>query len=179
MEFKALGERIKHERLSKGLTQLQLSQITGIPNSTISNVECGHRIARIEQIIEIAKALGVNVSDLVELKEEERSCLFSSNLKLLRIANGWSQKELAERARLAVEQVSRFENGTVAGDAVLLKLANVMFVRGEDLMYADDIDLVGAVFGRMMREDGLDVRDADSVRRAAEIFELAMEINGK
>lgn len=178
MEFRVIGEKIKHERLSKGLTQKQLSQITGIPNSTISNVECGHRIVRINQIVEIAKALGISVADVVEQKVEERRCMFSSNLKLLRIANGWSQKELAERARLAVEQISRFENGIVAGDAVLLKLANMMFVKREDIMYADDIDLVGAVFGRMMREDGIDVRDADSVRRAAEIFELAMKING-
>lgn len=53
-------------RFRGNMTQNELSKISGVPQSAISEAEAGKRSPRIDTIQKIAKALGVNVTDLLE-----------------------------------------------------------------------------------------------------------------
>jgi transcriptional regulator with XRE-family HTH domain len=47
----------KLARLEKGITQLQLAKETGIYHSRLSEIECGWRIARPDELTRLEKAL--------------------------------------------------------------------------------------------------------------------------
>lgn len=52
------------ERQKKGLTLRQLEELTGIGKTTLNNIENGLVSPTLNQIEAIARALGVNMSDL-------------------------------------------------------------------------------------------------------------------
>ncbi|EDS77586.1 helix-turn-helix domain protein [Clostridium botulinum C str. Eklund] len=61
-----LGERIKMLRLEKNLTQSELAKIAGISRVAIGNYERGTRIPNIDILLNISKALGVTINNLLE-----------------------------------------------------------------------------------------------------------------
>ncbi|MCW8219885.1 helix-turn-helix transcriptional regulator [Streptomyces griseolus] len=62
---RAIGDHIRAARLHADLTQEAISLRTGIRIATISDIEQGHRAARIDSLIRIADAIGVPLSELV------------------------------------------------------------------------------------------------------------------
>lgn len=65
-------EKLKSIRKEKGLTTYELSELTGIPQSTISKMENGKRKIETESIQILAKAFNVPVSYFFD-EEEEKS----------------------------------------------------------------------------------------------------------
>lgn len=65
-QLKLIGINIKAERLKKNLSQEQLAEMTNISIPTISLIETGKQNTSILNILEIARALGVDVNTLVE-----------------------------------------------------------------------------------------------------------------
>lgn len=64
--------RLRYMREKKGLTQYRLSEVSGIPQQTISAIENGTRKnPGIETLLPIAKALHCTIDDLIG-KEEEK-----------------------------------------------------------------------------------------------------------
>ena len=63
-----LGEKIKHHRTMKGLTQKQLGQMTGIHEVSIRKYEANKISAKRDQLEKIADALSVPVNEFLELK---------------------------------------------------------------------------------------------------------------
>lgn len=59
MDF-TIGEDIKNLRTSKGLTQQELSRMTGISVNSLSRYERGLRQPTVEAVSKIAKALGID-----------------------------------------------------------------------------------------------------------------------
>ena len=57
-----LLDKIMHER---NLTVRQVSYMTGVPKSTISNIQNGH-FPRIDTMEQLAKGLKIKISDLYE-----------------------------------------------------------------------------------------------------------------
>lgn len=53
------GRRLRALRADRGLTQIQLAELCGIDNKTISRAENGHRAISIDQIARLARALHV------------------------------------------------------------------------------------------------------------------------
>lgn len=53
-------------RTEKGLTLKQLEELTGIGKTTLNNIENGLVWPTIKQLEDIARALGVKISDLYE-----------------------------------------------------------------------------------------------------------------
>lgn len=53
-------------RAEKGLTLKQLEELTGIGKTTLNNIENGLVWPTIKQLEDIARALGVRISDLYE-----------------------------------------------------------------------------------------------------------------
>lgn len=80
-----IGECIRKARKKAGLTQLQLAEQSGVATISIHQYESGKRQPRLEPLRQIALALGVTVSDLVDpgywstLTDEDKESAFSSD----------------------------------------------------------------------------------------------------
>lgn len=77
-----VGLRIKEERKKKKLNQKELAAKVGIQNSTLSQYEHGKSEPNQEILFKIAKALDVNVSDLIPSDYREGNDEFERALKL-------------------------------------------------------------------------------------------------
>ena len=55
-------EKLKSIRIKKGITTYELSELTGIPQSTISKMENGKRKIEVEELEILAKYLNVQIS---------------------------------------------------------------------------------------------------------------------
>ena len=60
-----VGQAIKEQRMLQGLTQVELAQKTGIPQSTISAWERGTNIPSILDCIKLADFYGISLDELV------------------------------------------------------------------------------------------------------------------
>lgn len=60
-----IGARIRHARERANLTQLQLGQLIGREHKTVHYFEYGTRVATLDDLLLIAAALDVLLSDLV------------------------------------------------------------------------------------------------------------------
>lgn len=63
---KALGEKIRAERIKAGLTQEQLAEKANLARNYIGNIERAEYNVTVETLAQIAIALGVHIRDLVE-----------------------------------------------------------------------------------------------------------------
>lgn len=58
---KRIGKRIYDLRMQKGMTQVQLSEATGVHQPNIARIEAGRYAANLDTLERIAKALGCSV----------------------------------------------------------------------------------------------------------------------
>lgn len=66
MEYKKIGIKVLASRRLKGFTQKQLSELSGVSRPRISDIERGKGPYNLESLLLIAKALDVNIGDLIE-----------------------------------------------------------------------------------------------------------------
>lgn len=59
-----MRNRLLEYRKIKGLTQIELSAIAGVPQSAISEIETEERIPKIDTAQKIAAALGVSIEEI-------------------------------------------------------------------------------------------------------------------
>ena len=59
-----LGQRIRFERLKKGLSQEELAEKTDLSRRAISCIECGVNDAKYTTLLKIADALEIDISVL-------------------------------------------------------------------------------------------------------------------
>jgi transcriptional regulator with XRE-family HTH domain len=74
--YKALGGAIRNRRESLGISQSSLARRIGAARTTVTNIEAGGQSTMIHQLIDIASALRVPVSELLDEIcgiEDERS----------------------------------------------------------------------------------------------------------
>ena len=62
---RVIGDRIRAARLHANLTQEKLAELAGMDRQTINRVEQGHQSPIVDNLIRIADAIGVPLSDLV------------------------------------------------------------------------------------------------------------------
>ena len=65
MDYGVIGERIKQERLDKGLTQEVLAEKANISASFLGQIERGERKLSLATLIQITKVLGASLDYLV------------------------------------------------------------------------------------------------------------------
>jgi transcriptional regulator with XRE-family HTH domain len=58
--------KLRQWRLEKILTQQELAQLSGVSEASISKIEAGRQDARISTVRKLAKALGIEPTDLVD-----------------------------------------------------------------------------------------------------------------
>ena len=61
------GDRVRELRQERGLTQVDLSERLGLPQSRISEIESGTRAPNLVTILRLAVALECKVTDLVRV----------------------------------------------------------------------------------------------------------------
>ena len=66
----ALGQRLRHVREARGWTQAQLAAAVGLTQDAISLYERGKRSMRVETLVDIARALDVPLSLLLDTHPE-------------------------------------------------------------------------------------------------------------
>jgi len=66
-----LGERVRELRQKRGLTQVDLGERLGLPQSRVSEIEKGSRVPNLETILRLALALGCKVSVLMAAFDKE------------------------------------------------------------------------------------------------------------
>lgn len=66
-------EKLKLLRINKNITTYELSELTGIPQSTISKMENGKRRIETDSIVLLAKALEISISVFFEDEENKNS----------------------------------------------------------------------------------------------------------
>ncbi len=69
MERQHLGAAITAARTEAGLTQEQLGDLTGLGQTVISRIESGHRRIESIELLSIARALSVDLSELLAAAE--------------------------------------------------------------------------------------------------------------
>lgn len=65
MDYKALGERIRNERIKLHLTQEKLAEAVNISTAYVGQIERGERSLTLDKLISIAKHLNVTVDYLL------------------------------------------------------------------------------------------------------------------
>jgi transcriptional regulator with XRE-family HTH domain len=63
--LRALAPRLRALRKRAGITLAELSGASGIPISTLSRLEAGHRLPTLEQVLALAEAHAVSVDELI------------------------------------------------------------------------------------------------------------------
>ena len=66
MDYKALGKRIRKERLKLNLTQAQLAEAIDISDTYIGQIERGERSLTLDTLIRLVNRLGVTVDYLLK-----------------------------------------------------------------------------------------------------------------
>lgn len=66
-----LGDRVRELRQKRGMTQVDLGERLGIPQSRISEIEKGSRVPNLETILRLALALECKPSTLMAIFDKE------------------------------------------------------------------------------------------------------------
>jgi Predicted transcriptional regulators len=78
METQNIGIRIRNLRLSQRRTIQEIADVCGLSKSMVSKIETGAVIPSVATLVKIAKALGTNVSVLMEENEEQSTVMISA-----------------------------------------------------------------------------------------------------
>jgi len=143
-----IGNNIRKFRNEMGYSTYELSDKTGIPQSTISKLENNKRRFDVETLTIIAKALDI---PLISLLEDEKNYRYLSEfypigqiIKEFRKENNLSIEDFALKANVRVQFIERIEKGLspyVSKDnvieeptiCILLKIAKLLTCSIEDL----------------------------------------------
>ena len=71
INWRVLGNRIADMRMSRGISQIRLAEMTGLSRVYIGYLEQGKRSGSILTYLEIVTALGYSLNDLVDVHRAE------------------------------------------------------------------------------------------------------------
>lgn len=78
---KLIGERVKEIRKGKGLTQEQVSEISGMDSKYLSMIEVGKRYPSLDYLERLAQIFGVEISDFFNYAHLQVGDVHELNLK--------------------------------------------------------------------------------------------------
>lgn len=95
-----LGRRIRAAREGK-LTQAKLGQLVGLSRTAITNIECGRQRLLVDQLVQIADAIGVSASTLLPPDGDGRRPQGDVRITAMPTVQQWitSVKKSADRSR--------------------------------------------------------------------------------
>ena len=80
IDWRILGDRIADMRISRGITQFRLAEMTGLSRVYIGYIEQGKRSATILTYLDIVTALGYTLNDLVREDSPDAVQVLASDL---------------------------------------------------------------------------------------------------
>lgn len=103
---RSMTYRIKEMLNQKGISQKELSEMTGITESAISHYVKGDRVPRGANLVKIAKALGTTADDLLsgDREMDKESDLVFAKALIARNASEMSMEEKLEFVRLLMDK---------------------------------------------------------------------------
>lgn len=63
--YRVVGRRFREVRTSKGITQADVATETGLSRQSVANIELGRQRFLLHTLFDVARALSVNVSELL------------------------------------------------------------------------------------------------------------------
>ena len=66
--LKRFGKNVKIERIKKDWTQEQFAEIMNVSQNYIANIECGKANMSLAKVLELSKALDVEIESLLTFK---------------------------------------------------------------------------------------------------------------
>ncbi|KFE62298.1 helix-turn-helix domain-containing protein [Hyalangium minutum] len=132
LDKKRLGRNIRQARYRLGLTQEQMAELIDMAPEVYGRMERGQLVPRLERFVALCRALGESPDKLIfpldaqealesleEIKVGTEASIkalreaFATNLRDSRQRVGWTQAEIAEKARMSVDVYGRIERGTI------------------------------------------------------------------
>jgi transcriptional regulator with XRE-family HTH domain len=126
-QVRAFGENMRAARLKAGLSQVGLSEATGLDRAAISFLERAERAPDLSTLVRVARALAVTPADLLQgvglassrafgspsrgARTTEPGLRFGVNLRAARKGAGLSQEALAYEAEVDRAAISVYERG--------------------------------------------------------------------
>ncbi len=109
--FLNISKRIVEIRTSKRITQAEISRALKMDNSQYAKLEKRGNKLRLDQLVEIAKALSVPLSEIIEIQSPVTvmTMNISENIKKIREQKRISQTELAKRLGVEPTNYPRLE----------------------------------------------------------------------
>jgi transcriptional regulator with XRE-family HTH domain len=94
--LEALGERLRSERTTRGLTLDDLSRQAGVSRSMISAIETGGKAPTIVVLHRIASGLGMRMTDLMDEPRPDRVIVLrAKDQPVVHDPSGWERRNLA------------------------------------------------------------------------------------
>jgi transcriptional regulator with XRE-family HTH domain len=91
-----LGERLRQERLARGLSLDELAGRSGISRSMISAIETGGKAPTIVVLHRVASGLGIRMTDLMDEPRPDRVIVLRRDEQpVVQDASGWERRNLA------------------------------------------------------------------------------------
>lgn len=100
---KAIGQRIRNYRTSRGLSQEKLADLCGCHPTYIGQLERGEKNATIESIEKIAAALDVSLSKLFEKLGGRDDCTRNIPLECYEFLSAKTKEEQEQLYRILLE----------------------------------------------------------------------------
>lgn len=138
-----IGDNIRDVRRSRGMTQAELAEASGLSRSYLADAEQGRYSPNVKTLQVIASALGVPTSALIDGVSEAPSVhnKFAARFRLLRIGAGYSsQQSFANDFGVAQTTVANWETGGREPCIdTLIRLAQCFGVNVDYLVGADTV----------------------------------------
>lgn len=83
VNFKLIGKRVKEIRLSKNLSQAQLAEMADLSAQYLSHIETARKKASLTSLINIAKAMGITLDDLLNGNQVNNLREYQNDIALL------------------------------------------------------------------------------------------------
>lgn len=115
MPENTIGQRVKKQRIKKGLTIKEVSKLISTSSNAILNIE-KERVLNptIKVVRNLSKALDVSISYLLDADNIPENTT-AEIIKKYRLLSGLTQKELALKCDLKSASISDYENGRCNG----------------------------------------------------------------
>jgi transcriptional regulator with XRE-family HTH domain len=104
---------LRFARLARGLTQDELSDVSGVHRDTIQKLEADQRPARPATIKKLSDALGVEAEELAKTQKEEKTMELSKAAKKVEVEVRWETKGYGTRGeilRFRGEEIDAYED---------------------------------------------------------------------
>lgn len=106
---KEMGQRIRSLRLARGLSQEKLAEATGTTHPTyISEIELGKANASISIFNQLAKGLGMSLSELVEMGDRANDAALTDFIDQVRMLDDRQRKIYLEAAEAVLKGMKEF-----------------------------------------------------------------------